>query len=343
MNAPATIPTATGAPGISDRAASMVKNVKAEIESARKDGWNVLISEEVRPASEMFMPHISVIRLDPDEDAGDFYYPKDAKGKGRMTYAAKKKLAAEAGIQWVPDQEGIVKKEDNYVAFRAVGRRFTSSGETRMLAGFSDKDMSIKEEELRDPGAQYKKTETQISAELRKERGFWMRKAESGARGRVIMGFIPIKAAYTVEQIKKPFMVLRYIFSPDMRDNFIKAQFLQAATNAVSGIYGPSAAPALALPAPVEVVDYHDADFIPDAPANTIPEAGDAAEQPGNLETDFVLLDAEEQTASIKRLIAAKNYDTKLRPAHLNKPAAHYDAQDRLDLFRLINLSDVGF
>lgn len=343
MNAPATIPTATGAPGISDRAAGMVRNVQAEIETARKDGWNVLISEEIRPASEMFMPHISVVRLGADPEDGDFYFPKDCAPKGRMTYAAMKKLAAEAGIEWVPAEEGIVKKEESYVAFRAVGRRFTSSGERRPLAGFSDKDMMIKEDELRKPDQKYPKNEAQIQAELRKERNFWMRQAESGARARVIKGFIPIKAAYTVEQMKQPFMVLRYIFSPDMRDNFIKGHFLAAMTNAVSGVFGPQAAP-LALAPAGEFSEAHDADFstVAEAPETQIPEAGDAVDA-GNLETDFMLLDADEQTATIKRMIASKNYDTKLRPAHLNKPAANYTAADRLELFKILNNLDVGF
>lgn len=341
MNAPntATVPTATGAPGISDRAAGMVRNVKAEIETARKEGWNVLISEEIRPASEMFMPHISVIRLYADPDAGDFYFPNDCKPKGRMTYAAMKKLAAEAGIQWVPEQEGIVKKEENYVAFRAVGRRFTSSGEARMLAGFSDKDMSIKEDELRGKDG---KTEQAIQAELRKERNFWMRKAESGARGRVIKGFIPIKAAYKIEEMNKPFMVLRYIFSPDMRDNFIKAQMLSSFSNAVAGVYGPAATPALPA-ACSDVSDIHDADLIPEAPATQIPEAGDAAENPPSLEADFINSTPDEQTAAIKRLIASKKYDTNLRPEHLKKQAGDYTAADRLELYRILSNLDVGF
>jgi hypothetical protein len=320
----------------------MVKNVKDEIATARKEGWNVLISEEIRPASEMFMPHISVIRLSDDEDAGDFYFPLDAKGKGRMTYSAMKKLAAEAGIQWEPEQEGIVKKEADYVAFRAVGRRFTSSGEVRRLAGFSDKDMQIKEDDLRSKEGQYKKDEKQIQAELRKERNFWMRKAESGARARVIKGFIPIKAAYTREEIKKPFMVLRYIFSPDMRDNFIKAQFLTAATQAVSGIYGPHAAPA--LPACADGLEpIHDADLVLEAPENSIPEAGDALRE-NSLEEDFLLLTPEEQSETIRRMIKNKNYDTTTRPEHLRKTADQYTAADRLELYRILSKPvDVGF
>lgn len=325
------------------RAQATVDAVREEIEGARKNGYNVLITEDVRLASEMFLPHLSVLHLSADVDDGDFYFPNDAKGKGRITYSALKKLAAEAGIEWMPEQEGIVTKDSDYVAFRAVGRRFTSSGEKRLLAGFSDKDMLIKEEDLRAKNEtdKYKKTEAQIKAELRKERGFWMRKAESGARARVIRGFIPVKAAYTVEEIKKPWVILRYIFSPDMRDELIKRQCLQAGLQAMGGVYGPQAVAALPAAQPEQI---HDADFstLP-ADAQDFPEAPNLAEQPPahSLEDDFKLLDAEEQTATIKRLIEKTGYNTANRPAHLKKPAADYTAADRLDLYKI--LTDVGF
>ncbi len=318
---------------IGQRAAAIVAGVKQEIEQAKKDKWNVLISEDIRPASEMFLPHLSIVRLSADPDAGDFYYPTDAKGKGRITYNAMKKLAAEAGIQWVPEQEGIVQKEENYVAFRAVGRRFTSSGEVRLLAGFSDKDMLIKEEELKGAG----KTEAAMKAELRKERNFWMRKAESGARARVIKGFIPLKAAYSREEIEKPFVVLRYIFSPDMRDRVIKAHILQAATNAVSGVFGPAAGHA-ALPAAdnVQEADFRELD--PTA-AQQIPEAPDLSEQPepSSLEIDFQNMPADEQVACLRRMIKSTGYDIAKRPAHLMKQAELYTAAERLEFFRILS------
>jgi hypothetical protein len=317
------------------RAAQMVAGVKKEIEEAKSAGWNVLIAEDIRPASEMFLPHLSIVRLDPDKDSGDFYYPSDANGKARLTYNALKKLAAEAGIQWVPEQEGIVQKEENYVAFKAVGRRFTSSGEVRMLAGFSDKDMLIKEEELRAKTGNDKKSEGQIAAELRKERSFWMRKAESGARGRVIKGFIPVKAAYTKEQAAKPFVILRYIFSPDMRDAVIKTHILNAATQAVSGVFGPQAAQYALPQANGEV---HEADFreLDPAAGSDIPEAGDAAEQPG-LEIDFQNQSAEEQVTCLRSMIQSTGYDIIKRPASLMKQAELYTAAERLEFYRILS------
>jgi len=327
---------------IGQRAAAIVADAQNEIEQARKDKWNVLISEDIRPASELFLPHLSIVRLDPEEGAGDFYYPNDAKGKGRMTYAAMKKLAAEAGIQWEPDQEGIVQKDENYVAFRAVGRRFTSSGEVRRLAGFSDKDMMIKREELiaanDNPNNKYKKSEAQIDAELRKERSFWMRKAESGARARVIKGFIPIKAAYTKEEAVRPFVVLRYIFSPDMRDAAIKTHILQAATQAVSGLYGPAAVQA-ALPPAENVVREADFREIDPAAGADIPEAPDlsAEAEPNSLEVDFQALPVDEQVACLRRMIQSSGYDIATRPAHLMKRAELYTAAERLEFYRILN------
>jgi hypothetical protein len=331
------------------RAGEIVAAAKDEIQKARDDGWNVLISEEIRPASELFLPQISVIRLSPDPDAGDFYKPSDAKGKFRMHWQAKKKIGAEAGIDWVSGKEGIVKKDDDYVAFKAVGKRSTASGEPRELSGFGDIDMVIKEADIREGNktAQYKKTEDKMSAEIRKERKFSMRKAESTARARVIDGFVPLKKAYTEAEIKKPFMILRYIFSPDMRDNFIKAQMLISATRAANGIYGGSPVAGALPEANQESIEV---DYTV-APPEEIPiaEAENLADKPfspaESLEADFIELGITDKVSSIKRMIVETKFDTDTRPNNLKKKADKYTADECLELYRLINKAktDPGF
>jgi len=334
--------TATGASGFSPRAAAAVERARLEVEKARKDKWNILISEEIRPVSEIFLPFISVLRLSADPEDGDFYFPKDAKGKGRMTYHAMKKIGDAADVQFIPSEEGITRKEKDYVAFRSVGKRFSCSGEVRTLAGFSDKDTAIVEENLRSQTGQYKKEEGQIQGEMRKERTFSMRKAESGARGRVIKGFVPIKSAYSTEQIEKPFVVVRYIFSPDLQDAIVKTQVLAGFQNAATSLYGPQASAALP---PAQNGNIHDATFqeLP-ADAQQFPEAPDLSEPPADdpfaapadpnagAIADFEAIDSyADKISCIMRAMETAGYKPGDRPAHLRK--AKYTDAELLELF----------
>lgn len=63
-----------------------------------------------------------------------------------------------------------------------------------------------------------------------------------------------IDQKYTVEQLKKPFLVVRVAFQPDMQDPEVKRIVTQAAMGATSALYG-GVLPAAPRPIPDEVVE----------------------------------------------------------------------------------------
>lgn len=76
-------------------------------------------------------------------------------------------------------------------------------------------------------------------------------RAETGAMLRVIRAALGLRAAYTAEELRRPFVVPRIDFTPDYEDPEVRRALMQRGGAAVSEAFGPStapAAPAAALP-----------------------------------------------------------------------------------------------
>ena len=85
-------------------------------------------------------------------------------------------------------------------------------------------------------------------------------KASTGAILRVIRSLICIKSTYTMEELKKPFAVVRASFSPDYNDPMVKQMMLQKCMQSMGNLFGAIAS----TPQPMTA--------IPEAiPANTQP------------------------------------------------------------------------
>ncbi len=63
-------------------------------------------------------------------------------------------------------------------------------------------------------------------------------KAATGATLRVIRDILGIKGTYTIDELKKPFAVVRTSFSPDYNDPVVKQMLLQQAMQSVGNLFG---------------------------------------------------------------------------------------------------------
>lgn len=166
-------------------------------------------------------------------------------GKLGLSKIALDRLAIAAGVEWDPRE---CRRLDNgsdprYVEFQAVGRVPMLDGSYRTITGTKVMD-------LRDGSAQ-----TLASAkDLPMKRQFIQEHAESKAKNRAIRSGLGIRTSYPAEELNKPFVVARLIFTGHSDDaevrKIVAIEMMRQRGAASAQLYGGApAAPAGALPA----------------------------------------------------------------------------------------------
>lgn len=105
-------------------------------------------------------------------------------------------------------------------------------------------------------------------------------KAATGALLRVIKDLIGIKGAYTLEELKRPFAVVRTVFSPDYNDPLIKQAMLQQALQSIGNIFGNTSPVVQTISIPKieeedvdsDIVQVSDAEEKTDSKENGVPD-----------------------------------------------------------------------
>lgn len=208
---------------------------------------------------------------------------------------ALERLANAAAINFAPGSGEPVKIDENTWKASAFAALRLPDGETRTVSGYKVIDLVTEEkkyriayEEKAERGISDKKAaqeaakkykghwegETYFVAEEEKKRyverslldamaqlrSSAPQKASTGAILRVIRSLICIKSTYTMEELKKPFAVVRASFSPDYNDPMVKQMMLQKCMQSMGNLFGAIAS----TPQPMTA--------IPEAiPANTQP------------------------------------------------------------------------
>ena len=176
-------------------------------------------------------------------------------GRGTETYRSKKihkdheralakvamlKLSQAAGIQWDLDRcRRIDNRQQRYFwEWQYVGTLRTHDGQMLVLRGSRELD-------LRDGSAE---AQGMSDRQLQQQRSFGNEICETKAMERAIRAGLALRQVYTVEELKKPFLLVRFSFMPDMNDPEIKRLVTERALSGVGMLYQPPAAPALELP-----------------------------------------------------------------------------------------------
>lgn len=206
------------------------------------------------------------------------------KGQYRLTKVALDKIAAAGGISWHPAYTGRVDDESdpNYCRFRACAVVMGLDGRERMETDHKGID-------LRD-GAAHGMTPEQ----LKEARKHLEQLAESKAKNRCIRRFAFIKGSYTLEEVRRPFVITALVFTgetsdPDLKREVVRAM-VQRATGATSALYGPAPTPQLIDDAgrrtPPPALESHDdepepanADPDPSGPRRFIAKVSDVTSQ----------------------------------------------------------------
>lgn len=201
------------------------------------------------------------VTFDRDRKSGsgpDTYYSKFMFQGDEQKRALNKqgllKISQAAGVQWDPLHcrrldDG---RERFYWRWQYYGGIRTHDGQWQPLRGTRELD-------LRDGAGEAAQMTPNQLAQAR-SRGNEI--CETKAMQRAVRS-LGIRQVYTVDELKKPFLIVRFSFTPDMNDPAVKLEVTRMAMSGIGALYQPPAAPALPAP-PVD--DIADAMPIVDAP-----------------------------------------------------------------------------
>lgn len=223
-----------------------------------------------------FEPSFTVVYLDPDPDAGDFYpIEKNRDGtpkKLSMTKDAILKLANAAGIDFSHDPGGC--EEGEAIAVYIFGQKvmearryvYRAQGRIRAIDGTLKAFSAEKEwhpakealeKETEASGKSYLKTEqdklTYAKKEFLRSLDFRTMMTKSKAQNAVMRSAFGIKQKYTPAEAAKPFFIVSHAFSPDASDPQTVAMVASLIGADTANLYGArSTAPALGEAKPYE-------------------------------------------------------------------------------------------
>ena len=231
---------------------------------------------------------ISQIQIDADPRNGEVY--DVGMGKFGLGKSALDRVAAAAGVTWDAHQSRRLDdgRDPRYCSWLAVGTY-------RHFDGTEVQIMGTKEMDLRHNSPQVEALEQRAASknrsadnQIREMRLHIAAHAETKARLRAIRS-LGIRTAYTREELNKPFVVAKLMWTGATDDPVLRAEAFRMRAAAMMGgmraLYGPG--PQVALPAaspapPVmaAVVDYDDeddGDAAPQLPARQPPPKRDSA------------------------------------------------------------------
>jgi len=247
---------------------AVIKTVDS-IKDYESKGYNILLpSQSLQRISEFHDVSWEVVKLSVDDDA----YPQDNYDRSKakefsLNKVGLMKLSHGAGIAFDPAGTRRIDPMNNrdYVAFQALGRMQKSDGQWIYFTSSADMDMEVEEADLR---ALYEKKarrltkgfganqrdatdeeklnyiEQMVRQELLRKRKFKVPLTETKAVLRVIRGLLAIKSVYKKEELQKPFVVPRIVFSPDLSDPEIRRVMLMTGIKAIEQTYGGASVPA---------------------------------------------------------------------------------------------------
>lgn len=226
---------------------------KKDIQQYDEKKYLVLAPIELGPIPAMHTPMASVVKIDPEPANGDVY---SLQGKFAYSKAALDRVAAAAGISWLPEMCGRTDAgtEPEVIRFRMAAKRKELDGQWRVVVREYEFDLEAREEELKetvpkrqaiaeitDKAKKDKAVADAVAKDMIQLRKFKLQRAESGAANRVVRVFLGIKANYTREQIARPMIVPKLVFTPDYSDPEVKRFMLAEATGTIPELYGAQA------------------------------------------------------------------------------------------------------
>ena len=193
---------------------------------------------------EMSRLSVRVVQADTNDSAGDCYHSPLFMGKNERapTKVLLDKIAAAAGISWVQSRRVDDGSDPHYCMWEAIAELVDFDGTKRRV-------IRSKSVDLRDGAEAVKKMPSKMLAQ---QRGQIVELAESKTCNRVIRSALSMKQKFTLEELKRPFVIPRLVPDMDMDDPTVKAAVVAQRLGVERQLFGPPAPPV--IDAEVEVI-----------------------------------------------------------------------------------------
>lgn len=313
---------------------SVLTEINARIQQEKLKGAHILAPLTLQTIPAMHRPVVVSVQIDPDPKNKEVY-PQRGGGLS-LSAIAFKKLGDAMGIQWVPEECGRMDdgKDPDYVHYRMTGLIKALDGTWRKIIGDKEIRMSVIIEELTDSkrekankylhdpkdGPEFKRRypdpEVWVQEEVRQEalqiKKHLLSRAQSGALARATKS-IGIRETYTLQELQKPFVFPKLVFSPDPTHPQDRAFLLAQGAGAMNQLYKveqpvTAAQPSLTALPPAQAPK--DIAFLspPDDPAliSIVPTKEES------LRADFIAADPTGQVEVLRMLIQRKAYKGKI-------------------------------
>lgn len=337
---------------------TQLNQINERLQAEKGRGAHVLAPLTLQTIPAMHRPVVVTVQIDPDPNHKEVY---PQKGGGlSLSAIAFKKLGDAMGIQWVPEECGRIDdgKDPDYVHYRMVGLVKALDGTWRKIIGDKEIRMSVIIEELTDSKREkakkylddpkdgpafrkaYPDTEVWVQEQVRQEalqiKKHLLSRAQSGALARATKS-IGIRETYTPQELQKPFVFPKLVFSPDPNHPQDRAFLLAQGAGAMNQLYKP-AEPATVSPGSTTALPPahvpQDVAFL--APPDEPQERSALPTREESLRADFVAADPKGQVEVLQTLIKRKAYAGKIQ-GDLSK----WSAPDRTAFFdRLMQMPD---
>ena len=167
------------------------------------DRYNVLAPQTVTQMTPWHQITVSTVTLSHKPDDGDVY---PQSGKLALSKIGLLKLADAAGIRWGKTE--LERFEDGSFSAYVTAEKQDPDGTWRKYPGSYYWDVTQRLADIAAPST------SRGQSESRMIRTFSAQRAETGAMSRAIRAIVGIKATYTVNDLRKPFVVARVSFNP---------------------------------------------------------------------------------------------------------------------------------
>lgn len=337
-----------------------VEVIMKQLQWHKDNGSNMLMpSVKLEVISEFHSPVLEAVNLNPNPQGEDIYLSKQVRGNFVLHKKGLFTLARCACIIWDTYQTGKTPDSDRwYVEYQALGGVCGADGSitNQQFCRYPIDLLIIKEEfqtkwegkadERKALSVEGKKAfiRHNVDRELRIERHNALKKAETGAKCRVIRDILGTNNTYSKDELSKPFVTIRYEFKPDMDDPIVKRALLDNFLQSKSLFGSPKqiAAPMVNI-TPTEKIPFPDEE----EPEKTPPpddDGGPYTEGPDDpltpeeeAELDFNNMDPEYQVKELEQLIKLKAFEVTWKA-----PLKDFDRDQKMGFFRkLITLPDV--
>lgn len=205
--------------------------VEYNLDSFPTERFNRLVpTQTIRMSSDLVVPVVQIVQLDPDVKGGDVYSNRDiGEGKAALTRVGLRKVATAAAVSIIANRRTDDGSKPGECEFTATAEMVLPTGQRIQAVG--TKRIVMDDQAWASP-AQRGKFQSALHEHT-----------AARAENRAIRALLSLRGSYPVQELRKPFAVVT--FAPNMNHPEVRAAVIASMTGTVSSLYGPGPAKAV--------------------------------------------------------------------------------------------------